>query len=352
MINYRHPQVQADLKQLISQDLPWQTLKEKAVLVTGATGMLASYVGFTLLYLNEKLGLNTQPVFLARDEDKLNTVYGDALTAAHILIQDVCEPIRYNGNVDFIFHAAGAASPYYIVNDPVGIINANVQGTQQVLELARNSHPKNIVFASTREAYGYVAGKASIEESDMGLLDPLNPRDCYPESKRLAEALLTAYHTQYNISFNSLRIAHTYGPGMQIDGDGRVMSDLINDVVNGRDIHLKSRGDDERAFCYITDTISGIFRVMLLGEPATAYNLANEDEPIRIIDLAKLLQNLAGNGKRIKIDMRETNKVGYTNYARTALNTHRLQALGWLPSVGLEDGLLRTLNSFKTHCEL
>lgn len=346
MINYRHPQVQEDLKQLLEQDIPWELFREKTVLITGATGMLASYVGFTLFYLNDQLSLNIKPIFLARNKEKLEQVYGEALSQAHCLVQDVCKPMQYGGTVDYIFHAAGAASPYYILNDPVGIINANVQGTQQVLELARKSQTKNMVFASTREIYGQVAGKTTITETDMGVLDPLNPRDCYPESKRLAEALLTAYHTQYGINFNSMRIAHTYGPGMQIDSDGRVMSDLINDAVNARDILLKSTGKAERAFCYITDAVSGIFRVMLQGEATKAYNLANENEPIRIIDLANLLQQIAGNGKSVKVELNESNSAGYTNYPRTGLDTTRLNTLNWQPVVGLKDGLERTLKAF------
>lgn len=346
MINYRHPQVQEDLKQLLEQDIPWELFREKTVLITGATGMLASYVGFTLLYLNEQLSLNIKPIFLARNKEKLEQVYGSTLSQVHCLVQDVCKPMQYEGTVDYIFHAAGAASPYYIINDPVGIINANVQGTQQVLELARKNQTKNLVFASTREVYGHVADKTSITETDMGVLDTLNPRDCYPESKRLAEALLTAYHTQYGINFNSMRIAHTYGPGMQIDSDGRVMSDLINDAVNTRDILLKSTGKAERAFCYITDAVSGIFRVMLKGEATKAYNLANENEPIRIIDLANLLQKIADNGKIVKVEVNESNSAAYTNYPRTGLDTARLNALGWSPTVGLKDGLERTLKAF------
>lgn len=344
MIAYRHPQVQSDLDELLQQDVPWHQLQGKTVLVTGATGMLASYVGFTLLALNEKRHLNIQPVFLARSEEKLQQVYGDALAGVHCLEQDVCSPIHYPGTVDYIFHAAGAASAYAILNDPVGIINANVQGTRQVLTLAVSCKTQNITFASTREVYGNVQGKVFIDESDMGTLDPLNPRDCYPESKRLAEAMLMAYYKQYGVPFNSLRIAHTYGPGMQIESDGRVMADLMNDTVNARDIVLNSTGEAERAFCYITDAISGIFRVMLQGEPGKAYNLANEKEPIRIIDLANLLQTLAGHGKSVRVELKS--QAGYTNYMRSALNTRRLENLAWQPQVTLSDGLKRTLKAF------
>src|SRR5690554_690779 len=342
MIQYHHLQVKNDLDEILKQEIPWQKLNNKTVLVTGATGMIGSYVGFTLLCLNERLNLNITPVLLARSEIKLEQTYGNALNKVQVLVQDVCTPIKSEGNIDYIFHAAGAASPHYILNDPVGIINANVRGTQQVLELARTHKSINTVFASTREVYGRVEGQNSINESDMGVLDPLDPRNCYPESKRLAESLLMAYHTPYNVNFNSLRIAHTYGPGMQIENDGRVMSDLINDVVNGRDILLKSHGQVERAFCYITDAVSAIFRVMLEGKPTKAYNLANEHEPIQIVNLANLLQQLASNGKGVKV-AEGYSQAGYTNYARTALDTSRLNSLGWKPAVTLKKGLVRTL---------
>lgn len=346
MVNYLHPQVQEDLKQLIAQRLPWDELKGTTILITGATGMLASYVGFTLLSLNKQLGLNIRPVFLARNKEKLVQVYGDALASVDCLIQDVCEPIEYFEKIDFIFHAAGAASPYYILNDPVGIIKANVQGTQQVLELARNSQTKKVLFTSTREVYGHVANKTSIAETDMGVLDTLNPRNCYPESKRLAEALLTAYHMQYNINFNILRIAHTYGPGMQLKGDGRVMSDFINDALSNRDININSDGTAVRSFCYITDAVSAIFSVMLHGELNGAYNVANEAEPVTLLELAHLIQEIATKGKGVNILANPAATQGYTNYKRVKLSTAKLKKLGWQSSITLNQGLTSTLRSF------
>lgn len=345
MINYYHPQVWADLDEMFERSIPFAALQNKTVLITGATGMLASYVAFALIHLNHRLNLNIRPVLLARSQDKLNSVYGEVLSDLHCLVQDVTEPIVYDGTIDFIFHAAGAASPHYILNDPVGIINANVIGTQRVLDCACMAGTQKVVFASTREVYGRVADKTLISEDDMGVLDPLHPRDCYPESKRLAEAMMMAYYQQYQVPFNTLRIAHTYGPGMQIENDGRVMADLINDAVNQRNIVLKSSGEAERAFCYITDAVDAILRVMLTGVHAQAYNVANESEPISILNLAKLLQQLANFGKGISKQQVNNNQAGYTNYPRTALSTERLQDLGWEPVVTLEDGLKRTLCS-------
>lgn len=347
MSKYQNIQIQSDLAELIQQDIDWSLLKEKTVLITGATGMLGSYIGFTLLYLNERLGLKIRPIFLARKKDKLEHVYGDALKSVTCLVQDVCSPIELNHSVDYILHAAGSSSPYSIINDPVGVINANVKGTQNILELSRRIGVKKIVFTSTREVYGQLRDENYISEEQMGSLDPLNPRNCYPESKRLAEALLQAYQCQYRIGFNSLRIAHCYGPGMQLDSDGRVMADLLNDVINKRDITLKSLGEAERAFCYITDAVSGIFRVMLSGNRNEAYNLSNEKEPISIGDLANLIQEVSGNSKGVLFDVSQDQR-GYTDYRRVSLDTKRIEDLGWSANVPLKIGIKRTLNSISS----
>ncbi|WP_180079888.1 MULTISPECIES: NAD-dependent epimerase/dehydratase family protein [unclassified Acinetobacter] len=345
MINYGHSQVKRDLDEIINLDLPFEQLKNKTILITGATGMLASYFGFLLLHLNEHLKLNIQPIFLARNYEKLKAVYGEALSTAYYLVQDVCEPIHFDGEIHYIFHAAGGASPYHIINDPVGVINANVLGTKNILECARTSNTEKVIFTSTREIYGCVEGVNIINESSMGVLDPLNPRDCYPESKRLAESMLQAYYQQYKISFNTLRIAHSYGPGMQIQNDGRVMADLINDAVNNRDIILKSDGTAERAFCYITDVLTAIIYIMIKGAPCKAYNIANELQPISILNLAKMLQKLVNFGNGVSIQLNEYSKVGYTSYERKMLDTNLLQQLGWMPNIPLEQGLIRTLNT-------
>lgn len=347
MPNYLNHQVQYDLSELISQDIVWNKLKNKSILITGATGMLASYIGFTLLHLNKHLNLNISIILLARSQQKISNIYGDTLPNTTVLLQDITEAINLKKPIDYIFHAAGAANPYNIINDPIGIILANTIGTKNVLDLALNSNTSNIVFASTREIYGEVKEKLIIKEDDMGSLDPLNPRNCYPESKRLAESMLLAYNKQFSVNFNSLRIAHTYGPGMQVENDGRVLSDFLNDAINNRDIKMNSTGEAERSFCYITDAVSGIFRVMLAGKPSHAYNLANEQEPIRLIDLANKIQTLAGNNKSVQINLAD-NSAGYTNYKRTSLCTKKIQSLNWQATISLEDGLNRTLKFFNS----
>jgi nucleoside-diphosphate-sugar epimerase len=346
MINYKNKIVQEDLRAICQSSVPWEKLKHKTVLVTGATGMLASYFSFMILYLNEKHHFGIKIILLARNADKVEKVFGDKTENAEVLIQDVCDEITYPDKIDYILHAAGAASPHYIINDPTGIINANTLGTMNVLELAKDTGKPKIIFTSTREIYGKVENKDTITETDMGTLDPLNSRSCYPESKRMAETLLKSYSDQYNIPFNTLRIAHSYGPGMQTQNDGRVMADFMNDAIHNRVIQLKSAGKAERAFCYLTDVIEAMFLAMVKGKNREAYNLANETEPIEILGLAKLIQKIAQNSKGVSVAADDTSQKGYTNYKRIALGTSKVEQLGWKPKVALEDGLTKTLKSF------
>lgn len=333
-----------DLRRMSEARLPWRELDGKTVLVTGATGMLASYVTWLLLYLHEHAGINVSVVALCRNRQKAEQYFGSYVGKSYfsLLIQDVCDPIAYEGQVDYVFHLAGNASPYSINTDPVGIMKCNLQGTINVLELARQKQVSKVLFASTREVYGKNEDAELLNESAFGTFDPLDDRSCYPESKRAAESLLKSYYLQYGVAFNTIRIAHSYGPTMKLENDGRVMADLMGDVVAGRDIVLKSSGEAVRAFLYITDAVTGLFVVLFHGEAAMAYNLANETEPISIRDLAQMLASLRED-KPIHLIMAMGEQKGYCNYRRTALDITAIEQLGWKPRVSLKEGIKRML---------
>ena len=179
-------------------------------------------------------------------------------------------------------------------------------------------------------------------EQAYGTLDPLDDRSCYPESKRAAETLLWSYFLQYGIPYNIVRIAHSYGPTMRLENDGRVMADLMGDVVAGRNIVLKSSGEAVRAFVYVTDAIVGMFTVLFHGEVAKAYNLANETEPVSIKELANMLAALRED-RMIQVVVSENGQKGYCAYRRTALDTSAIEQLGWKPQVSLKEGVNRVL---------
>ena len=342
-----------DLRRMCQADLPWQQLNGKTVLVTGATGMLASYVTWLLLYLHEEAGIEVSVVALCRNPQKAAHYYGAYVGKPYfrILTQDVCDPIVYDGAVDYIFHLAGNASPHFINMDPVGIMKCNLLGTMNVLEQARKKQTVKVVFASTREVYGANEHADKLDECSYGVLDPLDARSCYPESKRAAETLLKSYYLQYGVTFNTIRIAHAYGPTMKLENDGRVMADLMGDVVAGRDIVLKSSGEAIRAFLYITDAVLGMFTVLFKGETGEAYNLSNETEPISIKDLAQLLAS-SRNDKTIQVVINEGDQKGYCAYRRTALDTTAIEHLGWKPQVPLHEGIIRILHTKNLICDI
>lgn len=348
-LTYHNPIIQKDLEEIIAENYSWEKLKEKSVLITGATGMLATYIVYTLFYLNEKGNFNIKIVALARNKEKAKKIFSAMLGDKNfeILFQDVNKSIDYKKNIDYIIHAAGSASAFAIVNDPVGIVKANALGTFNVMELAQKNNARKVLFTSTREVYGKTENISFITEADFGTIDPLDVRSCYPESKRMAETILKSYQTQFGINFNTIRIAHSYGPCMKLENDGRIMADLISNVVCNQDIVLKSKGDAIRAFCYITDAVKAMLLVLLDGENGEAYNIANETEPTTIKNLAELLLKLFPE-KNLKIEyvIPETNK-GYTNYERIRLDTKKIEQLGWNPVVSLTEGLIKTVKSFE-----
>ncbi len=343
--------IEQDMQELIQRCDIADKFRDTTVMITGGNGMIAKYYTYFLLALNQYQELNIKIICLVRNGDKAKQNFSEFLEnpQLELIVQDVCEPIVYEGKVDYILHAAGAASPYFILNDPVGIIKANTLGTINVLEFARNKRVRNILFASTREIYGKTADEVSfIKETDIGGLDPLESRTCYPESKRMAESICKAYLNQYQVPFTAARIAHTYGPGMLIDNDGRVMADFINFVVKNEDIVLNSAGTARRSFCYIADAADALTRILLEGEIGEAYNLANETELYEIKDTAQKLVDLYPE-KGLKVILNggdNFTKGGYNKIPIVQMDTGRLESLGWKPQIKLEEGMRRTVDSF------
>lgn len=347
-MKYYNEVIQQDLENLINENIDFNILKNKKFLVTGANGMLATYFIYFLMYLNDKKDMNIKIYALSRNENKLKSRFlcDNSRNDIIPIIQDVCEEVNIKDNIDYIMHMASSANPATIIKDPIGIIKANLIGTFNILNLARNNNSE-VIFTSTREIYGKMPEDTEfIKETDMGALNCFEGRACYPESKRMAETILINYYLQYGVKFKNLRIAHSYGPGMNINNDGRIMSDLISDIVNKRDIILKSTGEVKRAFCYVTDAISAILYIMINGNIGESYNIANETEEIKIKDLANLMTDLYSNYNiHVKYEINK-NPNAYTNFKRVGLDTNKIQNLGWRPKIKLKDGIIKTVNSF------
>ena len=338
--------VKDDLKMIISEKIDFEKLRNKTFLITGANGLIASYYTYTLMYLNDIKHLNIKILLLVRNKKKTEQNIGKRDDVI-ILEQDVCDKIDYIDNIDYIIHMASSSNPKTIIEKPVDIIKSNVLGTLNILNLAK-THKSEVLFTSTREVYGAMDKNVEkISEEDFGKLNFYELRACYPESKRLAETLILSYAYQYNIKYKIVRIAHTYGPGMNINSDGRIMSDLLEAVVNKKDIVLKSNGEAIRAFCYIVDTIRALFYITLDNNENEVYNVSNETEEISVKDLAYKLKEIF-NDRNINVKFQiENDNRKYVSFKRVKLDTKKLEKLGWKPIISLEEGVKRTVNSFE-----
>ena len=340
--------ISEDIERITAEDLDWQQLYGSTVLVTGASGMIPSYVVYTMLGLNDLKNAGIKVLALVRNGEKARRIFGQVLERDDIelLVQDVTAPICIDGPVDYIFHGASAARPSEHKAAPVSTIRANVIGTFSLLDLAVEKKAKGFVLMSSSEVYGKAPeGVERITENDYGYVDTLNTRSCYSEGKRAAETICACYQAQYGIRCCIPRFAHIYGPGLSLT-DGRVQADFAANVVRGENIVMKSDGSSQRAYTYVSDAVAGMFYVLLKGtEPA--YNVADSDNIISIRQLAEaFIASSPEKGLKLVIDIPE-NTAGMFNPAKfIGLDDSRIKALGWTPKVDIAEGTRRMVASF------
>lgn len=331
-----------DLKTIIAENLSWEKLKNKTVMITGASGMVGSYMLYVLLMLNDEKHYGIKVDAVMRNVNKLPEEVrnrGDV----NVVVADVTKDIPDVGDIDYIIHAASPASPLIMQNQPVETIAANTIGTFKTLELAKEKNAEGYLFISSREIYGQPdEGQEFFYENTYGFVDQLNPRSCYSEGKKAAETMCVCFHEEYGLNTKIARLAHTYGPGMSIY-DGRVQADFLKNVYHNEDIVLKSEGTAVRTYTYIADAIAGMYRILLDSEDIV-YNIGNEAGKVSIRDLAEILVSIyPERGLKLVFDIPEGGTKGTAPYTLGILSSEKLRKLGWNPKYSVKDGFKRTL---------
>lgn len=334
--------LEEDINMIIEQDIQWEKLKEKTVLITGASGMVGIYMVYVLVKLNDDYGYNIHIDALVRNANKLPEEIRNRKDVT-VLIQDVTKELCVDGPVDYIIHAASPASPLIMQNHPVETIAANTLGTFHTLTLAKQKEAKRYMFISSREIYGQPQeGQEFFYEDTYGFVDQLNPRSCYSEGKKAAETMCVSFHAEYGLDTKIARLAHTYGPGMSIY-DGRVQADFLKNVFNHEDIVLKSEGTAVRTYTYIADAIAGLYKILLDSEEIV-YNIGNEDGKVSIKELAEIMVGIyPERNLKLVFDIPEGGTKGTAPYTLGILNSAKLRQLGWNPKYSVKEGFKRTL---------
>ena len=346
----RHRIVEEDLQRITANELPWERLFGKTVLITGANGFVPAYMLETLLYLNDISSAGIRVIAMVRNREKamrrLAQLQGRPDLALHV--QDVRETYSGPRSVDFVIHAASQASPKFFGVDPVGTFEANVIGTQHMLRLAQEAGSEGVLFFSSGEVYGQPADTSvKVGERDYGYLDPLEVRSCYSEGKRAGETLCACWHAQFGVPAKIVRLSHTYGPGMELN-DGRVFADFVANIVEGRDIVLKSDGSARRPFCYLADATVAYFRVLLLGGGGEAYNVGSGMQ-CSVLELAETLCRLfPEQGCKVVRQAREAgDRYMPSPVQGFELDLSKIRELGWEATTGIEEGFRRTVESYR-----
>ena len=350
-INFNNPIIHDDMLE-INDNLPErEMLYKKRIYISGASGMIASYLIAYFIWLNEKFGANIQIYAGIRNKEKAISRFDEYLGKDyfHLLQSDVLESLPEELCVDYIIHAASLASPQYYGKQPVETMLPNTVGTVKLLEFAKKHSIKGFLFFSSGAVYGSIKGNTPIAEHHVGVMDFLTTGNMYGESKRCGEALCRAYAIEYALPVKIARIIYTYSPTADIENDARVFSEFAGNIVKNQDIVLKSTGQAKRPFCYITDTITGLLKVLLIGNSGEVYNIANPDEFVSIYELAKILEKLFSY-RNLKVIRREREDSGYSSSlveSNPTVNVDKLRQLGWNSNVSIEEGFQRMINAIE-----
>lgn len=335
-----HPLLREELSRIAALDLPFEQLRGRSVAITGATGLVGGYLARALQEISRTHGLDLRLILLCRSPKEARARLEDMMPCA-LQTYDARKPLEAPLEVNYIVHAASNAHPLAFSSDPVGTMQANILGTMHLLEQARHSGGR-VMLISTGEIYGEDSSLADgFDETHFGSVDPMNPRACYPESKRAAETLCAAYARQYGVDALAARLTYVYG-GLISPRNSRADAQFLRNALRGEDIVLKSAGNQLRSYCYAADATSALVTLLLRGQAATAYNVANPHCAVTIRQYAQTLAELAGVRLRFELPP-EAERQGYSAVSRAVLKAQRLMDLGWRAQYDLREGLRRTL---------
>ena len=301
--------------------------------ITGAAGFIGSHLSEALLDRGHTVvGFD-------------NLLTGDTANIAHLtgrdftfVKHDVTNYINVEGDVDYVLHWASPASPIDYLELPIQTMKVGALGTHKALGLAK-AKGATFVIASTSEVYGDPLEHPQ-KETYWGNVNPIGPRGVYDEAKRFAEALTMAYHRHHGVNTKIVRIFNTYGPRMRVK-DGRAVPNFIAQALRGEDVTIYGPGTQTRSFCYVTDLVDGILRLME-AETNDPVNIGNPTE-LSIEDMARTIVRMTGSPSRIvyKPLPEDDPKVRKPDITRAK------ELLGWAPKVDLEEGLTKTIGYFR-----
>lgn len=315
------------------------SLRNKAVLITGATGMVGTCLIDALIKYNVDNNAGISIYAVGRSKNKAYSRIGEYYSSDSFLFieQDVRDPLPKDLKFDFILPLASNTHPLAYSLYPVETIEINVKGLENALKKAVECDAI-VLFPSSVEIYG--KGDALFTEDYTGELNLSNQRSCYTESKRLCEALCQSYIAEYGVNCKIIRLSRLFGPTM-LETDTKASSQFILKALAGEDIVLKSKGEQFFSYTYIADAVQAILFVLINGKSGQAYNVASETCNIKLYDFAEACASLVGTSVVYELP-NNTEAKGYSVASKAILSTQKLKELGWQAHYSFKDSLMRT----------
>ena len=340
------------------QDIPWNLLNRKTVLITGASGMIGSYIVDLIMQRNQQYDNHITIYALSRNRKKLEGRFGQYKNSPYFVSveMDINNPVSLKNieMVDYIIHAASNTHPKEYATDPVGTIMTNVYGTCNLFEYMRHRNKKNhcrMIILSSVEIYGENRGDINkFNEEWMGYLNCNTLRAGYPESKRVSEALMQAYIMQYDLDAVCVRLSRIYGASLE-DDDSKAMTQFLRNAMQKESIILKSEGKQLYSYSYIADAVRAILIVMLKGGRGETYNVSDDKSDVTLKEIVQYLAELSGVEVVFQLpDKKEA--LGYSTATKALLDSSKVkEELGWKAYYTIYDGIKKTLNMMRQKTE-
>lgn len=304
-------------------------------LITGAAGYIGSSLVKHILQYEE----NVKVMALVRNMDKAKRILPDTAELVQVDLTDKKVMDALKADCDYIIHCASVTKSSEMISHPVEVIESIVNTTQNVLELARRRDVISVVNLSSMEIYGNIdcSDGHRVSEEELGDINILDVRSCYPMGKRMAETICRSYWEEYKVPVKTARLAQTFGKGI-LPADTRVFVQFARAAKEGKDIILHTKGDSMGNYCGIDDAIKGILAILHHGIDGESYNVVNEKNTMTIREMAELVAEKLTKGRSgIVTQIPDGNIYGYGAYTGLRLSGERLAGLGWMPEESLED---------------
>ena len=339
-LDREHPLYIQDLENIL-QTKNVGLLKDKSILITGATGLLGVCLIDALMRMNERGG-NVMVYAFSRNKEmayeRLGIYFEKPLF--QFIEQDAQEELSSQLSVNYIIPAASNTHPLAYSQYPIETMFVNLKGAEHALNKACDCGA-TVLYPSTVEVYGNARGEDVFTEDYTGQLNLFTSRACYTESKRACEALCQSYIAEKGANVKIVRLSRVFGPTM-LEGDSKASSQFIKNALRGEDIVLKSEGKQFFSYTYVADAVSAMLYVLLNGECGVPYNISNSACNVHLRDFAACCAETCG--KKVVFDLpTETERKGFSIAQQAILDNKRLRAMGWKPQYTMKDAVKRTI---------